>query len=41
MKSKDDESKGIAELRCRAEEVARGQGLPSPENRKPHRPENR
>lgn len=39
MKSKDDESNGIAELRRRAEELTRGQGLPSPENLEPPSPE--
>ena len=38
MKSKDNESKGIAKLRCRAEKVTREQG-PSPENLNPPSPE--
>jgi PAS domain S-box-containing protein len=38
MKSKDDESKRIAKLRWRAEEMTRGKGFPSPENLKPPSP---
>ena len=39
MKSKSNESKRIAELRRRAEELTRGQGLASAENLKPPSPE--
>jgi hypothetical protein len=30
MNGKDDKPKGVAQLRWRAEEIAKGQGVPSP-----------